>query len=50
MSRFWHGTFHVVMIGLQVASAVSLPTPFAPIVAGTLAGIQGIVALKNHKH
>jgi hypothetical protein len=51
VSRFWHGVFHGVCVVGQVALASSpyLPFPFNVAAAGSIATIQGIVALKHHK-
>ena len=51
MSKFLHGAFHVLMIGVQVANIASnvIPAPYNMIVAGVVGIVQGAVALKNHK-
>lgn len=47
--KIGHALFHVVMIGAQIAAAGVAPPPFNIVVAGSLALIQGIVALRNHR-
>jgi len=48
MSRFLHGLLHVVGVVAQVVNVAAFPLRIQPVVAGSLAALQAVLALANH--